>query len=58
MQGHSGRKRVKGLSLVGHEEVLHGFGLIPVDSGETADGGGDCGRHAQLSTDYWVEPGV
>ena len=30
-----GRKGVKGLLLVGHEKVPHGFGLT---SGDTADG--------------------
>ena len=53
-----GRKGVKGLSLVGHEEVPRGFGLRTGDRSETADGAEDRGRPAQSSTDYWQEPGV
>ena len=54
---HEGRKGVKGLPLVGHEEVLRGFGLRNGDPSDTADGAGDC-RSAQPSTDYWEELGV
>ena len=40
-------------------EVPRGFGLRTGDQdGDTAGGSGDCGRPAQLSTDYWEEPGV
>ena len=35
-----GRKGVKGLLLVGHEKVPHGFGLTGDLSGDTADGAG------------------
>ena len=35
-----GRKRVKGLLLVGHEKVPHGFGLTRDRSGDTADSAG------------------
>ena len=53
-----GRKGVKGLSLVGHDEVPHGFGLRTRDHSVTADGAGDFGRPAQLSMDDWEELGV
>ena len=43
----AGRKRVKGLLLVGHEKVQCGFGLRTGDTGDTADGAGNCGRSAQ-----------
>ena len=33
-----GRKEVKGFLLVGHEKVLHGFGLTGEHCGNTADG--------------------
>ena len=33
-----GRKGVKGLLLVGHEKVPHGFGLTGDCGGNTADG--------------------
>ena len=33
-----GRKGEKGLLLVGHEKVPHGFGLTKNHSGNTADG--------------------
>ena len=46
-----GREGAKGISLVGHEELLCGFGFRTRDPGDTADGAGDCGRPAQLSTD-------
>ena len=36
----SGRKGVKGLLLVGHEKVPHGFGLTGDRGGDTADGPG------------------
>ena len=56
---HVGRRGVKGLLLVCHEEVPCGFGLRTGDSGgDTADGAGDFGGPAQLSTDYWEESGV
>ena len=42
----SGRKGVKGLLLVGHKKVPHGFGLRTGDPGDTADGSGNCGRPA------------
>ena len=35
-----GRKGVKGLLLVGHEKVLHGFELTGDHGGDTADGAG------------------
>ena len=57
MRDHAGRKEVKKLSLVGHEEVPHGFGLRTRDQGNTADDAGNCRRPAQLSMDYWEEPG-
>ena len=53
-----GRKGVKVLPLVGYEEVPCGFGLRTGGHGNIADGAGDCRRPAQLSTDYWEEPGV
>ena len=53
-----GRKGVKGLLLVGHEEVPCGFGLRTGDCGNTANGAGDCGRTAQPNMDYWEEPEV
>ena len=34
------RKGVKGLLLVGHEKVPHGFGLTGDRGGDTADGAG------------------
>ena len=38
----AGRKAVKGLLLVGHEKVPHGFGLRTGDNGgDTADGAGN-----------------
>ena len=40
----AGRKGVKGLLLVGHEEVPCGFGLRTGDRGDTADGAGNRGR--------------
>ena len=52
------RKGVKGLLLVSQEEVPHGIGLRTGDGGDTADGAGDCQRPAQLSMDYWEEPGL
>ena len=33
-----GRKEVKGLLLVGHEKVPHGFGVTGDPGGDTADG--------------------
>ena len=36
-----GRKGVKGLLLVGHEKVPHGFGLTGDGGGNTADGAGN-----------------
>ena len=50
MRDNVGRERVKGLSLVGHEEVPRGFGLITGDPSDTADGDGDCRRPAQPNT--------
>ena len=38
-----GRKGVKGLLLVGHEKVPHGFGLTGDCGGNTADGAGNRG---------------
>ena len=35
-----GRKGVKGLLLVGHEKVPHGFGLTGDQGGDTIDGAG------------------
>ena len=35
-----GRKGEKGLLLVGHEKVPHGFGLTGDHGGDTADGAG------------------
>ena len=35
-----GRKGMKGLLLVGHEKVPHGFGLTGDCGGDTADGAG------------------
>ena len=44
---------------MGHEEVPHGFGLRTGNpGGNTADCAGNCGQPAQLSMDYWEEPGV
>ena len=43
---HEARKGVKGLPLVGHEEVLRGFGLRNGDPSDTADGAGDQGKPA------------
>ena len=42
----AGRKGVKGLLLVGHEEVPCGFGLRTRDPSDTADGVGNRGRPA------------
>ena len=53
MRDHAGRKGVKELSLVGHEEVPRGFGLRTGDPCDTADGAGDCWRPAQQSMDCW-----
>ena len=36
-----GRKGVKGLLLVGHEKVPHGFGLTGDRGSDTADGAGN-----------------
>ena len=58
MRDHAGRKGVKGVSLMGHEEVPHCFGLRTGDGWDTVDGARDCGRPAQSSTDYWEELGV
>ena len=41
-----GRKGVKGLLLVGHEEVPPGYGLRIGDPSDTADGAGNHGRPA------------
>ena len=50
---------MKGISLVGHEEVPHGFTLRTGDHGSyMADCAEDCRRPAQLSRDYWEDPGV
>ena len=38
-----GRKGVKGLLLVGHEKVPHGFGINGDHGGNTADGAGTKG---------------
>ena len=35
-----GRKRVKGLLLVGHEKVPHGFGFTGDHDSDTTDGAG------------------
>ena len=43
---NEGRKGVKGLLLVGHEKVPHGFGLRTGGRRNTADGTGNCGRPA------------
>ena len=57
MRYHVGRRVVKRPSLVGHEEVPAGFGLRTGDrGGDTADAG-NRGRPAQLTIDYWEEPG-
>ena len=58
MRDHERRKGVKEVSLLGHKEVPHGFGLRTGDGGITADSAEDCGRPALLSMDYWEEPGV
>ena len=48
-----GRKGVKGLLLVGHEKVPHGFGLTGDCSGDTADGAGTEGLpEPQTSTSF------
>ena len=51
-------KRVKGLLLVGCEEVPCGFRLRTRDCSGTADGAGNCGRPSQLSMGYWEEWGI
>ena len=43
----SGRKGVKGLLLVGHEKVPHGFGLTGDHGGNTA-GGAESPNHRLL----------
>ena len=58
MQDYARGQGVKGLLLMVHEEVPHGFGLRTRHHHDTADGGGDCGRPAQLSRDYWEQSGV
>ena len=46
-----GRKGVKGLLLVGHEKVTHGFGLTGECGGDIADGAGTEGLpEARTST--------
>ena len=58
MLDHLGRKGLKGISLVAHEEGPRDFQLRTGDyCGNTADGAGDCGRPAQQSMDYWGELG-
>ena len=52
-----GKKGVKCLSLVGHEEVPHGFGLRTGDRGDIADGVRNLGRPDKLSMNYWEKPG-
>ena len=52
------KKRVKGLSLAGHEEVPRAFGLRTGDHSDTVDGAGNYKRPAQLSTDYWEKLGL
>ena len=54
---HAGEKEVKGLLLVGHEEVPHGSGLRTGGCDDTADAAEDRGSPAQLSTGYREEPG-
>ena len=43
-----GRKGEKGLLLVGHEKVLHGFGLTGDCSSHTADGAGSLNHRLLL----------
>ena len=55
-----GRKGVKGLLLVGHEKVPHGFGLKSGDCvGDTTDGAGNHGRpasRARITGKNWGLP--
>ena len=54
-----GRKEVKGLLLVGHEKVPHGFGLTGDHGGSTADGAGSLNHGLLLFLRYgtpdWAE---
>ena len=55
-----GRKEEKGLLLVGHEKVPHGFGLTGNRSGDTADGAGSLNHGLVLlflryDTPDWAE---
>ena len=54
------RKGVKGLLLVGHEKVPHGFGLTGDHGGSTADGAGSLNHGLLLfflrfGTPNWAE---
>ena len=54
-----GKKGEKGLLLVGHEKVSHGFGLIGACSSHTADGAGSLNHGLLLflrhGTPDWAE---
>ena len=55
-----GRKGEKGLLLVGHEKVPHGFGLTRDRGGDTADGAGNLSLRLLLlflryGTPDWAE---
>ena len=55
-----GRKGEKGLLLVGHEKVPHGFGLTRDHGGDTADGAGSLNHRLLLlflryGTPNWAE---
>ena len=52
-----GKKGAKGLLPASHQEGPHSFGLRAGDLGDTVDGVDNCRRPAQLSVDYWEEPG-
>ena len=50
-----GRKGVKGLLLVGHEKVPHGFGLTGDHGGNTADGAGTEGLPESQTSTFFPE---
>ena len=48
----AGKKGEEGLLLVGHEKVLHGFGLTGDCSSHTADGAGSLNHGLLTSTSF------
>ena len=51
MRNLAGKDGVKGLRLVGHEKVPHGFGLRTGDCSDPADGTGEPQEASQPRTD-------